>query len=235
MNSFSYYIERLCRVHAVHNVFSDFLEITICALSMEQMEDRYHEITAKYAKDEVFTLREAFAALITEMDNNGFGMKDVLGDFFMEHLSFGRNGQFFTPEPICDMIAMVTAPGNGSRVMDPACGSGRMLMSSAKLNRLGKFYGADIDRTCCMMAVINFCLNGMIGEVAWMDSISNRFYGGWRIDLHPVGKVPFISEIGKEESEIVLKIKEEKAQIPELETVSDTSPIQGSFWDVWGV
>ena len=234
MNKFSYYIERLCRVHSVHNVFSDFLEIVICCLSAGKMEDQYLKIIAKYSKDEVFTLKDAFAALITEMDNDGYGMKDCLGDFFMEHLSFGRNGQFFTPEPICDMMAMVTAPGNGSRVLDPACGSGRMLMSSAKVNRYGKFYGADVDRNCCMMAVINFCLNGMLGEVAWMDSLSNRFYGGWVIELHPDAPCPFVREIGIEESRIVLKIKEETpAPVPELSKSTSETPVQGSFWEDW--
>ena len=108
-------------------------------------------------------------------------MRDVLGDFFMEHLSFGRNGQFFTPEHLCDMMAMISMPADTNHILDPACGSGRMLMASAKLHRYGKFYGADIDRTCCMMAVINFmarCSCGTPGSIPEIRRCS-RWWSGW--------------------------------------------------------
>ena len=42
-------------------------------------------------------------------------------------------------------------------------------------------------------------LNGMIGEVAWMDTLCNRFYGRWQIDIHPVHIVPFVREIHEAE------------------------------------
>ena len=111
-------------------------------------------------------------------------------------------------------MAQVTgAPHDGARVLDCACGSGRLLMAAAKLNRNALFFGADIDRTCCLMSVINFCLNGMLGEVAWMDSLSNKFYGAWRIELHPEHYVPYIREITDDESYIVLRLPEAKAEI----------------------
>ncbi len=227
-------MERLSRTYSIHTVFTDFLEITICSLSMQTMEDQFSKIMAKYTRFEQQIFQQAFAALITEMDNNGNGMRDVLGDFFMEHLSFGRNGQFFTPENLCDMMAMITRPSDSNFVLDPACGSGRMLMSSAKVNRYGKFYGADIDRTCCMMAVINFCLNGIIGEVAWMDSLSNRFYAAWQINIHPAHNIPFVREISIDESRIVLKIKEQAPEtVPELSKSTVETPVQGSFWEDW--
>lgn len=54
----------------------------------------------------------------------------------------------------------------------------------------------------------------MLGEVAWMNSLSNQFYGAWRVQIHPSGLGPYIVAIGEEESEIVLKevesLKEEK-------------------------
>ena len=75
------------------------------------------------------------------------------------------NGQFFTPEPICDMMARMLHPaGFGERVADCCCGSGRMLMAAAKISRNSLFFGADIDRTCAMMCVINLCLNGLLGR-----------------------------------------------------------------------
>jgi len=223
--SFAQYMQQLARRNSISNVFSDFLEMTVCALSLGAMEDRYLEIVRRYDKPEAYLIAEAFGALVMEMDDHGEGLHDVFGEFFMEFVSFGHNGQFFTPEPICDLMARMTQEefqvqsskfqvGCAPRVMDCACGSGRILMAAARVNRNALFYGADVDRNCAMMCVINMCLNGMLGEVAWMNSLSNQFYGAWRVQIHPSGLGPYIVAIGEEESEIVLKevesLKEEK-------------------------
>ncbi|MFO8049861.1 MAG: N-6 DNA methylase, partial [Desulfosudaceae bacterium] len=79
-------------------------------------------------------------------------------------------------------MAQITHNGQfRDRILDPACGSGRMLMAYAKINRFAMFYGADNDVNCAKMAVINMCLNSIFGEIAWMNSITNEFYGAWEI------------------------------------------------------
>ena len=236
MQTFTEILLRLSDRHGVGHVFPDFLEMAVCALSLGAKEEHYHKIISKYQPNEVQMMASAFASLVEEMDNDGSGLRDCLGDFFMEHLSFGRNGQFFTPQNICDMMAIITGTsGEGQRVADCACGSGRTLMAAAKISRMNSFYGADIDRTCCLMAVINLCLNGMVGEVAWMDSLCNRFYGGWKIGIHPVKPVPFVREITAAESYMYLQLPEpepkaEKLHLPELAKVET---VQTSLWDEW--
>jgi len=222
--SFAQYMQQLARRNSISNVFSDFLEMTVCALSLGAMEDRYLEIVRRYDKPEAYLMAEAFGALVMEMDNHGEGLLDVFGEFFMEFVSFGHNGQFFTPEPICTLMARMTMEnefqvqsskfqvGCAPRVMDCACGSGRILMAAARVNRNALFYGADVDRNCAMMCVINMCLNGMLGEVAWMNSLSNEFYGAWRVQIHESGLGPYIVAIGEEESEIVLKMGEKEVK-----------------------
>ena len=60
---------------------------------------------------------------------------DALGELYMSFSSTsGRSaqGQFFTPPPVCDLMVACTANnGNqqGSRVSDPTCGSGRLLLA----------------------------------------------------------------------------------------------------------
>ena len=49
------------------------------------------------------------------------------------------------------------------------------------------------------MTLINLCLNGLKGEVAWLNSLSNEFYGAWRVEIHPVYRTPYIRKIDKEE------------------------------------
>lgn len=212
--SFSQYILQIGYKYGVNSVFDDFLEMVICSLSLGAKEDRYHEIVRNYEKPDAYLMAEAFGALVMEMDNKGEGLKDGFGDFYMEYLSHGHNGQFFTPEPICDMMARMLNPaGFGEQVADCCCGSGRMLMAAAKVSRNSLFFGADIDRTCAMMCVINLCLNGILGEVCWMDTLMNRFYGGWRIELHPEHGVPYIREIAESESYMVLRLAEKKQEL----------------------
>jgi len=212
--SFSQYILQIGYKYGLHSVFDDFLEMVVCALSLGAKEDRYHEIVRNYEKPDAYLMAEAFGALVIEMDNNGEGLKDGFGDFYMEYLSHGHNGQFFTPEPICDMMSRILNPaGFGDRVADCCCGSGRMLLAAAKISRNSLFFGADVDRTCAMMCLINLCLNGLLGEVCWMDTLMNRFYAGWRIELHPEKAVPYIREITEEESYIVLRLPMKKQEL----------------------
>ncbi|MBW8333637.1 MAG: N-6 DNA methylase [Prolixibacteraceae bacterium] len=214
LKNFSQYILQIGYKYGLHSVFDDFLEMVVCALSLGAKEDRYHEIVRNYEKPDAYLMAEAFGALVIEMDNNGDGLKDGFGDFYMEYLSYGRNGQFFTPEPICDMMARILNPaGFGERVADCCCGSGRMLLAAAKISRNSLFFGADIDRTCSMMCLINLCLNGLLGEVCWMDTLMNRFYGSWRIELHPEKGVPYIREITESESYMVLRLPEKKQEL----------------------
>jgi hypothetical protein len=214
LKSFSRYIIQIGYKYGLHSVFDDFLEMVICSLSLGAKEERYHEIVRNYEKPDAYLMAEAFGALVIEMDNNGEGLKDGFGDFYMEYLSHGHNGHFFTPEPICDMMARILNPaGYGERVADCCCGSGRMLMAAAKISRNSLFFGADIDRTCAMMCVINLCLNGLMGEVCWMDTLMNRFYAGWRIELHPEHGVPYIREIAESESYTVLRLPEKKQEL----------------------
>jgi len=218
LKSFSQYILQIGYKYGLHSVFEDFLEMVICSLSLGAKEDRYLEIIRNYEKPDAYLMAEAFGALVMAMDNNGEGLKDGFGDFYMEY-SHGHNGQFFTPEPICEMMARVLNPaGFGERVADCCCGSGRMLLAAAKISRNSLFFGADIDRTCAMMCLINLCLNGLLGEVCWMDTLMNRFYGGWRIELHPEKGVPYIREITESESYMVLRLPEKKQELSVQQT-----------------
>jgi type I restriction-modification system DNA methylase subunit len=69
---------------------------------------------------------------------------------------------------------------NGQRILDPACGSGRMLLAAAKLNRYAIFHGADLDLTCCKMSLVNMMLNSLTGEIAHMNSLSNESFTGFK-------------------------------------------------------
>lgn len=201
MQKFSQYLDYINRRHGVQRTFNDFLTLCVCALSAQTQEDLYFDTISPYTKEEIQLFTNAFGSLILEMDNMGEGLKDCLGGYFEEFCSNGKNGQFFTPEPICDMLAQITRP-LGATINDPACGSGRTLLASAKYNRYAVFYAADICLQCCQMTLINMCLNGLFGFVYWMDTLKLSTFGVWRIAPHPQNGAPYIEVVPISEREI---------------------------------
>ena len=57
-----------------------------------------------------------------------------------------------------------------------------MLLAAAKMNRLASFYSADLDNTCCKMTLLYMLLHSLSGEVAYMNTLSNEFYAGYKLD-----------------------------------------------------
>ena len=175
--------DQICRSRSESEVFDDFLDICICCLSGQQYEEEYLSVIKKYQKEEVLLFSELFAVMVNLMDADSQGSTDCLGEFFQQHITRGRNGQYFTPDTVCDFMGQILIDEEtiGKTIMDPACGSGRMLLSTAKCSRNNIFFGADIDKRCSKMAAINLCLNGLIGEIAWMNSLSLEHWGGYEI------------------------------------------------------
>ena len=53
----------------------------------------------------------------------------------------------------------------------------------------------------------------MLGEIAWMNAITNEFFGGCKIQQHPQNGTPSLNEITVEESDVVLKLPQEKEPV----------------------
>lgn len=231
LKPFGYYLETLSHSHDRYSVFDDFLIIIVCTLSLGRKEELYKRTIKAYSKDEVDLFCTAYASLINQMDRNQ--LNDPFGDYFEENLSNASNGQFFTPQCVSDLMAVFTeVPNAGTdtgnekdkRVYDPTCGSGRLLLSSAKLNRERYFVGADISYTCCLMTLINMCLNSLRGEVYHMNSLSNTVWRRWLVMVDEFSKLPFIYEVEEEQeaepnSAAVLLESREREERIEMETL----------------
>ena len=153
--------------------------MTVCALSGGQMEKEYLELVRPYGNGEVGRRAiDAFPAavgdLIVAMEKT---RKDILGDIYQGAISYGHNGQFFTPEPVCEAMArmsMEQASGRAARIIDPCCGSGRLLLAAADVNPHAEFYGQDIDLRCVRMTAINLALRNLYGQVILGNSLSDE-------------------------------------------------------------
>ena len=208
-NKFAETILSIAYRFSLFSVFNDFLTMSIAACTQNLAtkkswyEDEYLEIIAKYKDSELrHEFPKAFACLITEMEDQldlSTG-SDVLGTFFEQHISNGRNGQFFTPYPICQFMASITNTdviiddSTGTKkpllILDPACGSGRMLLASHRANSPGhEYYGIDIDRTCVKMTALNLFLHGMWNsEVMCANALMpDDFVISYRISMLPLG------------------------------------------------
>ena len=99
-------------------VFDDFLTVMVCTLAGGTMEEEYLATVQKYVVGEkgkrpIDQLAAAFGKLIEIMEET---RADILGDLFQGGITYGEHAQYFTPAPICDLMAQVTAgdePGLG--------------------------------------------------------------------------------------------------------------------------
>jgi len=186
-------------------VFDDFLTFSRCALAGQTMEDEYLETVAKgYARGEegrrgIDTITHAFASLVNAMDETG---QDILGDIFTGAITYGEHGQFFTPDSVCDLMGALTVPAartdEPKSMCDPACGSGRMLLSVAKHQPHWEFVGQDVDHRAAQMTAINLGLNGLRGWAVWQNTLTLECHRVYKIGFNRFGGV--IQEIPSEAS-----------------------------------
>ena len=188
--------------------FEDLLEMSVCALSGGVMEEQYLAVVKKHSdgkkgKRGVDTLAELFGRLVNSMEDTQNDIKDVLGDLFVGSISYGEGGQYFSPEPICRMMANLTVgevsddPQHETKVVsDPCCGSGRMLLAVAELQRHWIFVGQDIDLRCVRMTGINLALRNLYGYVVWGNTFKNEQRLVYHIGLNLRG---FIREANLDE------------------------------------
>ncbi|WP_346318212.1 N-6 DNA methylase [Chitinophaga sp. YIM B06452] len=218
--------ELLSRKQSYAETFTHFLDFSLFMLSARTQEyyEQFSYLEKIYTEEvEAKAMAELYINWITIADDGGHGFRDAFGDLFMELISHGKNGQFFTPQPVCDMLARLNHGDDlkpGMPVCDPACGSGRTLLSMAKLERRLKFYGADTDITCCKMTVLNMLVNSLEGEIAWMDSISLEHYRSWHIRNVPYvdGFVPVYTVTGAGETNFFRRKEMQGATEPPRQT-----------------
>ena len=171
--------------HTGYRVFEDWVEMIISSLRGD--EDAYETVITKYDDNEIKLFSKAFGeVLVTTQEYD----VDVLGDVY-ESLGINSDhfSQHFTPhsisEGMADMQTYASDPPNFSderppTVGDPACGSGRLLVSMSQRMPDGVFFGQDKDKVCAEMTAINFCLFNIDGYVAYGDSLTMDVHRAWQ-------------------------------------------------------
>ncbi|MEX0968395.1 MAG: N-6 DNA methylase [Bacteroidia bacterium] len=187
-------------------VFDDFLAMMICSVTRNPFsgksyyEEEYLRYIEPYAKLECrWQFPKLFKVLTDQMTSLSEAGEnyDVLGKFYEKHLMPKSSNIFFTPWVICTFMARSSIfhddeqDDKSKDILDPACGSGRMLMAATRVakNPLHRYYGVDIDPVCARMTALNLFLSGVFkGEVVCGDTLRpDGFRYGYRIYMNPIG------------------------------------------------
>lgn len=189
--------------------FSDFVEMSAIAFSnavdhaqYSKREQRYLDIVKQYGSKEVAEFPRLLGLLTMKLEE---GPHDVLGSLYHElELHNEQNGQYFTPEPLCRMMAKFTVGDTiqdhiGEKgfvtVNEPACGSGAMVIGvvneliEQKINYQQHVHvvATDIDACCVHMAYTQFSLLHLPAVLVHGNSLSLEEYGHWLTPAHIMG------------------------------------------------
>lgn len=182
----------------------DFFEASFCALAKttapspqaaDELEARYARVAAKYGGDEI--VQEHFGKLLG-LTGLALGeqAQDFLGSVYMSaEVHNRRTGQFFSPWPIARMMAALQfdadevrekiAEGRPITLMEPAAGSGVMVLAFAEAMReVGIDPGqhlfattVDVDPSCVKMAFIQLSMSGIPACCIIGNSLSLEIFG----------------------------------------------------------
>ena len=95
---------------------------------------------------------------------------DVLGDayeYLIGKFASGagkKAGEFYTPQQVSTILARIVTTGKTRlrSVYDPTCGSGSLLLRVAReVEKVGDFYGQELNRTTYNLARMNMILHGV--------------------------------------------------------------------------
>lgn len=222
LKEFQHYYDNICYNRSRSEVFTDFIDYCLYILSVGMLREEYTKIEKKYSDEELAAFREMLDIVSIKSE----GCKDALGDLFMEFVSHGHNGQFFTPMIVGDFMALSVGADEiqpGQSVYDPSCGSGQLLLSAAKKNVEKEIerpycYGSDIDLNCVKMCVINMIINSIPGEIAWMNTLTLEHWRSYHIKLIWIDGIwfPLLSVTGAGETNFIQRIEKTLEEKPEL-------------------
>lgn len=118
------------------------------------------------------------------------GISDFFGEFY-ECMFLGKTkasalGQFFTPLPLCQIMASLLQSPGSIIVNEPACGSGRNILAHwqyADKSKLIEYRCEDLDPISVKMCALNMMINGMYGQVICHDAlVPDSFHFGYAIN-----------------------------------------------------
>ncbi len=132
--------------------------------------------------------------------------KDILGrvyEYFLGQFASAegkRGGEFYTPHSIVKLLVEILAPYEGTRVFDPACGSGGMFVQSGEFLKIHQkdpsrisFYGQELNLNTWKLCKMNLALRGIDGQIEQGNSYNDDKFPDLRTDF-VLSNPPFNAE-----------------------------------------
>lgn len=196
--------------HGAWRIFTDFCELAAIAVSnavdvaqFDAREAMYLQAVKRYQPEEAGAFPKMFGHLIEALEAE---VGDVLGSVFHElELHNKWAGQFFSPYPLCRMMAAMTVGESDVQekiaergylaALEPACGSGAMAIALAEELRAAKVNyqqalhvtAVDIDIKCVHMAYLQLSLLHVPAVVVHGNSLTLEQHSHWYTPAHIVG------------------------------------------------
>lgn len=158
--------------------------------AMELIEEQSAQLKGILPKNYTILQNDLLRELLRIFNNSAFNeMKDdIIGriyEYFLNKFSpavASDDGVFFTPKSLVRMIVNIIEPSHGT-VLDPACGSGGMFVSSADFieqyganaNTAMTFFGQEKVEYNAKLCIMNMAVHGLNAKIVSGDE-ANSFY-----------------------------------------------------------
>ena len=158
--------------------------------AMELIEEQSAQLKGILPKNYTILQNDLLRELLRIFNNSAFNeMKDdIIGriyEYFLNKFApavASDDGVFFTPKSLVRMIVNIIEPSHGT-ILDPACGSGGMFVSSADFieqyganaNTAMTFFGQEKVEYNAKLCIMNMAVHGLNAKIVSGDE-ANSFY-----------------------------------------------------------
>ena len=158
--------------------------------AMELIENQSSQLKGILPKSYTSLKDDLLRELLRIFNNSAFNeiKDDIIGriyEYFLNKFApvvASDDGVFFTPKSLVRMIVNIIEPNHGT-VLDPACGSGGMFVSSADFiesfganaNTAMTFYGQEKLEYNAKLCIMNMAVHGLNAKIVSGDE-ANSFY-----------------------------------------------------------
>jgi type I restriction enzyme M protein len=127
-------------------------------------------------------LLEDFAGEEIDLRPSRVGKQDIIGNTYQYLIgrfasdAGKKGGEFYTPGEVSELLAKLLAPKKGSRICDPTCGSGSLLIQVA--DEVGdsdySLFGQEMNGSTWALCRMNMLVhNKDAARIEWGDTIGN--------------------------------------------------------------
>lgn len=201
---FNQLFSKVSMKHGEYNTFENFLDCCINGLSFNYDKEIMNRIVNDYTQDERYIFGEMLQIWVRCMDlkvqdDNSF--YDFFGNIYEQNSMTKAKGfaQYFTPEPVCKLLAQLTVQPNneGEKINEPACGSGRNNLAAHSINHKMFHVANDLDITCAKMTALNFTIHGIKGVVTCDDGLfpKSKFRGAFIINYRTAPLIEYCNDV----------------------------------------